>query len=163
MILSSLLGKSLAILLGSIILRYDYTLLLGIERSSWRDPLPEWGRSIISNGNLSHKTSRENQNDLNIIDEFSQSVWFSLLVLWVRSGSQFPVEIVHLPHSGRGSQQLLLSRTDYFVLNFRSVRLSVQLWELNTRTHWQMMSKLLHLLLMWGVKNNVTLTEFIRV
>ncbi len=31
----------------------------------------------------------------------------------MRYGSQCPFEIFHLPHSGRRSQQLLLSRTDY--------------------------------------------------
>ena len=47
-----------------------------------------------------------------------QSVWSSLLVLWVRCGSQCPFEMLHLPHSGRGSQQLLLSMTHYCVRHF---------------------------------------------
>ncbi len=34
-------------------------LLSGIERSSLCDPLPEWGRSIISNGNFHHISSTE--------------------------------------------------------------------------------------------------------
>ena len=39
----------------------------------------------------------------------------------MRSGSQCPFEILHLPHSGRGSQQLLISETSwpkYFDLDF---------------------------------------------
>ena len=43
-----------------------------------------------------------------------QSVWFALLVLWVKSWSQCLFEILHGPHSGRGSRQLLLYMTDTF-------------------------------------------------
>ena len=83
-----------------------HSLLSGIERSSWHDPLPEWGRCKMSNGHwllhLTHRTSRENQTDCSVL----------------RFGAQFPLEIILLPHSHRGSHQLLLSRTDTFVLHF---------------------------------------------
>ncbi len=62
-----------------------------IERSSWRDPLPTWGRSIISKGNFPQNSRSEQAGKIR---------------------SQCPFDILHLPHSGRGSQQLLLSRTD---------------------------------------------------
>ncbi len=50
------------------------------------------------------------------LTEQVQSVWFSLLGLWMNFGGQFPWKFLVLPHSGRGSCQLLLYRTDTFVL-----------------------------------------------
>ncbi len=66
----------------------------------------------MSNGHwllhLTQRTCREDQTD-----------WFSLLVLWMRFGGQFPWEIWLQPHSDRGSCQLLLSIPD---------RIGVILW-----------------------------------
>ncbi len=39
--------------------------------------------------------------------------FFMEIDLWMRCVGQFPWKILVLPHSGSGSQQLLLSRTDY--------------------------------------------------
>ncbi len=60
------------------------SLLSGIERSSWRERPPEWGRTPA---HLIHRMS---------------------------FGGQFPWRILVLPHSGRVSCQLLLSMTDTF-------------------------------------------------
>ncbi len=82
-----------------------------IKRSSWHATPPKWGRTENVRGNwppkFIHRPSRENQTS-----------WFSLLVLWVRWRSQCPFAILHLPHSGTGSQQLLLSKTDTFVTDY---------------------------------------------
>ncbi len=55
-------------LFPSIILLLDHPKVSVLERSSCCDPLPEWGRSVISNFQfppyLTHRTSRENQTDL---------------------------------------------------------------------------------------------------
>ncbi len=52
--------------------------------------------------------------DHHISKHFTRQNQTDLLVLWVRSGSQCPFDMLHLPNSGRGSQQLLLSRTDIY-------------------------------------------------
>ena len=158
-----------------------------LERSSWRDPLSEWGRSIISKGNFQKISSTEQAGKIRLTEliindiyflsyahkfliswkfdyiclvltimialqwelvlfcaelkyynpriaiiwvisgkqvkgnhdwRWVQLVWFLLLGLWMRFGSQFPWKILVLPHSGRGSCQLLLYRTDTFVYMF---------------------------------------------
>ncbi len=79
------------------------TLLSRIERSSWRGPLPEWGSSKISRGNwATHLIHR------NVMGEEVHTVC-SVSELW----GSMSIWILPLPDSGRGSQQLLLSRTEY--------------------------------------------------
>ena len=107
-----------------------YSLLSGIERSSWHDPLPEWGRSIISNGNFHQIWTIEQAGKIRLTELTHQ--WHGVSILcghmieskchwWVSSVSlifpacsvseiwwKFPLGIILLPHSGRGSCQLLL-------------------------------------------------------
>ncbi len=67
---------------------------------------------------------------VNIMNELVHSISFSLLVLWVRCRSQCPCDILVLPHSAGGMQQLLLLMTDTF--DTRNKRLS---GPLNRRTN----------------------------
>ena len=53
------------------------------------------------------------------LTEQAGKIRFSLLGLWMKWGGQFSLEIVLLPHSVRGSCQLLLSRTDTFAFSHR--------------------------------------------
>ncbi len=58
-----------------------------------------------------------------LLSFIERSSWCDPLPEW---RSQCPFDIFHLPHSGRGSQQLLLSRTDTFDL----VILCLKVWNL---------------------------------
>ncbi len=77
-------------------------LLSGIERSSWRDPLPEWGRGKISHGNwppdFIHRKSRGNETISPIFPacsvsemEESMSIWhFTSASFWQRVTTTAP-------------------------------------------------------------------------
>ena len=59
-----------------------------------------------------HSWHYGNKIEGNVMNETCQSLTLPLLFLWVRCDGQCPLEMLFLPHSGKGSQQLLLLTQD---------------------------------------------------
>ncbi len=86
-----------------------------------------------------------------------------LLLLWVRCAVQCPFDILMLPHSARGPQQLLLSMTYYYAAswlpliqvnssNFVALFLQwINIKKSNSNYPWEYVSNLWYLLTCWVV------------